>query len=366
MSAIHEPDLQLGAVDEALAKGWTIPASWYADASVYSLELERIFGRAWTLVGPEQQLANPGDHIIAQAGHVPVVVTRDLEGELHGFVNVCRHRAYPVATEDGCRKLLQCAYHAWTYELDGRLNRAPRAEAEPGFDKADFSLVPVSVDTWGPLVWVNPDPHAPPLREAYPGFESLAAEHGMDFSGYTYHSRSSYSIPANWKVWVENASECYHCPTIHQHSFSDAYEVAHGVYEYRNEGKVLCQLTPPNAKGERFGLAGQEYRYWYLFPSTFLQMDDFYTSAGRVHPTGVESCVTDGDSWLQPGLDPAAVAEWDEMWRMTMQEDIDAVAIQQPNLRSGLVPHGRLMPSSESAIAHFHRLCFEALRERLA
>jgi hypothetical protein len=138
------------------------------------------------------------------------------------------------------------------------------------------------------------------------------------------------------------------------------------VYEYRNEGKVLCQLTPPNEKAKRFGLVGNEYRYWYLFPSTFLQMDDYYTSAGRVHPTGVESCYTDGDSWLQPGIDPAVLAEWDEMWRMTMLEDIEAVAIQQPNLRSGLVPHGRLMPSSESAIAHFHRLCFEALRGHLA
>jgi choline monooxygenase len=219
---------------------------------------------------------------------------------------------------------------------------------------------------WRGLVFVNADRDARSFAETYPALEEICAEHPFEIGDRTPVASAGSPISANWKIWVENASECYHCPTIHQHSFSDAYEVAHGVYEYRNEGKVLCQLTPPNEKGERFGLAGSEYRYWYLFPSTFLQMDDFYTSAGRVHPTGVESCVTDGDSWLEPGADPAAVAEWDEMWRMTMREDIDAVAIQQPNLRSGLVPHGRLMPSSESAIAHFHRLCFEALRERLA
>ena len=150
--------------------------------------------------------------------------------------------------------------------------------------------------------------------------------------------------------------------------FQVAFVTVTAAPDWTNEPfqEDTIRWSPPNEKAKRFGLVGNEYRYWYLFPSTFLQMDDYYTSAGSVHPTGVESCFTGGDSWLQPGIDPAVVAEWDEMWRMTMQEDIDAVAIQQPNLRSGLVPHGRLMPSSESAIAHFHRLCFEALRERLA
>ena len=171
------------AVEAALDADRTFPARWYSDPAIYDFELDSIFTRSWVIAGPLDRLAKAGDHLVCRAGHVPILVTRARDGQLRGFVNVCRHRAYPVATEDGCRQLLQCAYHAWTYELDGRLNRAPRAEAEPGFDKADFSLVPVSVDTWGPLVWVNPDPNAPPLREAYPGFEELAAAHGMDFSG---------------------------------------------------------------------------------------------------------------------------------------------------------------------------------------
>ena len=86
-----------------------------------------------------------------QAGHVPIVVTRDREGVLRGFVNVCRHRAYVIARDNGCRETLQCPYHAWTYELDGSLRRAPRSEREEGFDPADFSLLPVSVETWGPF-----------------------------------------------------------------------------------------------------------------------------------------------------------------------------------------------------------------------
>jgi nitrite reductase/ring-hydroxylating ferredoxin subunit len=180
-----------------------------ADA-LHDLELDTVFTRSWVIAGSLDRLAKSGDHLVSRVAHVPVLVTRARDGALHGFVNVCRHRAYPVATEDGCRQLLQCAYHAWTYELDGRLNRAPRAEAEPGFDKADFSLVRVSVGTWGPLVWVNPDPDAPPLREAHTELEALAAEHGIDLDGVTLSSRSGETLEANWKACLERAAEDHH------------------------------------------------------------------------------------------------------------------------------------------------------------
>ena len=144
------PDDALG-LDEAAAaieNGWTLPARWYADPEVYRLENERIFMRNWTLLCPESKLASAGDHVVGHAGLVPVVVTRDEDGQLHGFVNVCRHRAHPVALKDGCRKLLQCRYHGWTYTLDGRLQNAPRATREMQFDRDELSLVPIAVDTW--------------------------------------------------------------------------------------------------------------------------------------------------------------------------------------------------------------------------
>ncbi len=353
------------AVEAALDADFTFPARWYSDPAIYDFELDSIFTRSWVIAGPLAKLENIGDHIVCRAGHVPILVTRARDGELHGFVNVCRHRAYPVATSDGCRKLLQCAYHAWTYELDGRLNRAPRAEAEPGFDKADFSLVPVSVDTWGPLVWVNPDPAAPPLREAYPGFAPLAAEHGMDFSGYTYHSRFSYQIPANWKVWVENASECYHCPTIHATSFSDAWDTSHGTYTYVDQERILGQFTQPNPKATGTVRATEEFRYIFVWPSSFVVMDEYVAFPGMITPTGPETCDFHADFYVRPGLEQSFVDDWVEMYNRTLTEDAHAVLVQQPGLRSKMVPHGRLMPGSESAISRFHRMVWESFKESL-
>ena len=131
------------AIEAALERNLTFPARWYSDPAIFDVELEHVFARSWQLVAHEARIANPGDHHVCRVAHVPDPADAGAAGELHGFVNVCRHRAYPVATEDGNRKTLQCAYHGWTYELDGCLRRAPRSEREPGFDRAEFSLVPV-------------------------------------------------------------------------------------------------------------------------------------------------------------------------------------------------------------------------------
>ncbi len=75
------------------------------------------------------------------------MVVRDTEGVLRAFVNVCRHRGHLIAQGDGNRKALQCPYHAWTYDLDGTLRKAPRSEREPDFDKEGFSMLPVAVES---------------------------------------------------------------------------------------------------------------------------------------------------------------------------------------------------------------------------
>jgi phenylpropionate dioxygenase-like ring-hydroxylating dioxygenase large terminal subunit len=355
------------AIEDALARGMTFPARWYSDPAVYELELELIFARSWQLVGPLHRVAGPGDFMVGAAGHVPVVIARDRDGELNGFVNVCRHRAYPVAREDGCRKTLQCQYHGWTYELDGRLRRAPRAEREPGFERSDFSLVPVAVDTWDGFVFVNPDPDAGSLRDAFPELDGISAARGVTFAGFDYVDRWHYDIAANWKVWVENATECYHCPTVHAKSFSDAWDVDVDVYEYVNAGGIMAQFTPFNRSAKRYrpdrdGIATDRgFRFVYLWPCSFVAVDDYVAFTGMIVPTGPESCRFSADVYVNPACDQAFLDQWMEMYNRTVAEDTDAVAVQQPGLRSRMVPHGRLMPGSESSIAHFHRLVWEAL-----
>jgi phenylpropionate dioxygenase-like ring-hydroxylating dioxygenase large terminal subunit len=357
------------AVERALQANMTFPASWYSDPKIYAYELDQIFARCWHVVAPIDQLAKPGDHVAGSAGHIPVLLTRDRAGELHGFVNVCRHRAYPVASGTGNRKTLQCRYHGWTYELDGRLRTAPGCGFEEQFDKREFSLMPVSVESFGGFAWANPDPDPPPLRDSYPQLESLFGDRDVSFDGYGYVRRYTYDIEANWKVYVENATECYHCPTIHSKSFSDAFDVSRERYEYVNVGRILAQFADYNAKGKRFAhepeRGDRAFRFIYVWPSSFVALDDMVAFSGMIVPTGPETCRFDADMFVRPGLSEAEVEHRLEMYTLTLEEDAEAVRIQQPGLRSRMVPHGRLMPSRESAIIAFHRMVWDAIQEGL-
>src|SRR5436305_1906795 len=153
----------------------TLPFGWYTDPEILRREWERIFRSAWQYVGHMGQLAQPG-YFAAEVGRTPVVVTRDREGAVRGFVNVCRHRGHVVASGEGSRETLQCPYHAWTYGLDGRLRKAPRSEEEPDFPQNELGLVPVAIDTWGPFLFANAGHDAEPL----------AADRTYRFLGYSF------------------------------------------------------------------------------------------------------------------------------------------------------------------------------------
>src|SRR5262249_61115693 len=97
---------------------------------------------------------------------------------LGALVNVCRHRRHEVASGAGNRRTLQCPYHAWTYDLEGRLRAAPRSQSESGFDLTDFPLLPVALETWGPFAFVNLDSAAPPLAHYLRELPSIIAGRG--------------------------------------------------------------------------------------------------------------------------------------------------------------------------------------------
>jgi len=230
-------EIPIPALEHPLEDGWTLPAPWYSDAGVHAHERERIFSHAWTYAGPSEWVTEPGSYFAAHIGHVPVAVVRGSDGVLRGLVNVCRHRGHLVVEGAGCRETLQCPYHAWTYDLDGTLRRAPRSEREPGFDPSGLSLAPVSVDAWGPFVFVNPDPEAAPLAAALGRLPEIVAESGLDVDAIRFHSHHEWPIEANWKIVMENFLECYHCPTAHP-GFSKLIDV--------NPDSYRCRCTPPS------------------------------------------------------------------------------------------------------------------------
>src|SRR2546421_8402815 len=172
----------------------TVPWSWYSDPAILALEMERIFRCSWQYAGHLGELQGPGSYFASGTGPVPIVITLGGDGALRGFVNVCRHRGAIVATEARKRGTIQCPYHAWTYDLDGCLRAAPRGGDDSALDSSRMGLVPVSVGTWGPFVFANPNPQAEPLSDALGDLPEVVAEHGLDVDSLRIDRRVHYEI----------------------------------------------------------------------------------------------------------------------------------------------------------------------------
>ena len=111
--------------DPRLPFASTLPSSYYNEAGVLAAENRNVFGRTWQLVGRAEQVHETGAFFTATVADEPLLIVRGSDGELRALSNVCRHRAGPVAKGEGKRNVLPCAYHGWTYGLDGSLLKTP-------------------------------------------------------------------------------------------------------------------------------------------------------------------------------------------------------------------------------------------------
>jgi phenylpropionate dioxygenase-like ring-hydroxylating dioxygenase large terminal subunit len=359
------------SLTDQLELGYTLPADWYTDPVILRRERERIFARSWQYAGRAEQLAKPGDYLASRAGHIPVALVRDRSGALNGFVNVCRHRGHEVIEGAGNRRSLQCPYHAWTYGLDGRLRRAPRSENEPGFPKGELSLLRVQVDTWGPFVFVNPDPEAGPLSEVLDDLPEIVARSGVDLDALEFHERREWALAANWKVGIENYLECYHCPVAHP-GFSALIDVGVDAYRYSasrwtssQTGAVRPSALTGNGKAVAYDPHGEvtEAQYHVVWPNCTINIDP-----GRANlsvdvwiPEGPKRTLGFSDQFFAPDVPQTLRSEMIEFGRQVGQEDDALVESVQRGLASGMIRHGRLLLGSEQLIHHFQRLVFDAV-----
>jgi phenylpropionate dioxygenase-like ring-hydroxylating dioxygenase large terminal subunit len=343
----------------------TLPWSWYSDPTVLQLETERIFRRFWQYVGRVDEVPLPGSYRATRAGQVPVVLVRAQDGVLRAFLNVCRHRGSIVCSGSGKRATLQCPYHAWTYGLDGALLSAPRSEREGGIEREALGLVPLRLELWGPFVFVNPDPEAPPLEEFLEDIPDRIAEAGVDVDALAFHARAEQEYQANWKICAENFLECYHCPVAHP-GFSAVIDVSPDRYVLETHRWRTTQIGPPRPQPRNsYDSSGEVERgqFHFLFPNTVLNVNPGRPnlSIGPIIPIGPERTYR----FLDYFFDPTAEEHWiDEFTAFDTQVGIEDTALVenvQAGVRSGLLEHGRLMPESERLVSHFQSLVLDAL-----
>ena len=328
----------------------TLPWDWYVSPEILASEQERIFRQAWTYACPAEWVADPGAYVACNAGDVPLVVVRGRDGELRAFVNVCRHRGSVIADGRGQRETLQCPYHAWTYDLDGSLRKAPRSEREVDFRADQLSLRPAAVETLGPLVFVNADADAPPLVDALGPVPDL-----LDLQGLVFRERCEYEVGANWKIAVENYLECYHCPVAHQ-GFTRLVETSPDSYVLAAADGVWSQY------GKAKDGSG-DCHFHLVWPTLKINVFPGFAnlSIGPVWPVGPERTAGFLDYFFGPEVTDEEASELMDLDNQIGREDTALVEAVQRGVRSGAIPNGHLLLDSEALISAFQKRVFAAI-----
>jgi choline monooxygenase len=294
-------------------------------------------------------------------------VTRARDGELRAFLNVCRHRGFPVVEGAGKRETLQCPYHAWTYNLDGSLRTAPRSDEEPHFPKDELGLRSVAVGTWGPFVFVNADREAEPLADALGSMPAQVAELGLDVDDLVFHTRWEAEVAANWKIVCENFLECYHCQVAHP-QLAELLDVSADAYALSTEGRLSSQRGPTReGGGTTMHLGGELQRgqFHFLWPN--LGVNIFpgrpNISIGPIVPETPDRTYRFLDYFFGSDVDQPWIDELMAIDDQVGKEDRVLVEGVHRGMASGGLEHGWLMGRSEQLIGHFQQLTREALVE---
>lgn len=255
----------------------SLDARYYTDPEIYKLEQQGLLSRTWQFAGHVSQLEQPGDFFTFNIAGESLFCVRTRNDEIKAFYNVCQHRAHQLVQGHGNTSLIVCPYHAWSYELTGELRGGPNTSSVAGFDISSVCLTSVRIENFCGFLFANLDPHTKSMDEWFPNVR-------QELSDFVPHINELKPIEwidipeqCNWKVSVENYSECYHCQLNHP-TFANGIVKAN-TYDIQPQGYCLRHTTEcQNLDKMSYPIdldsnehAGS-YSSWYLWPLMSFQV----------------------------------------------------------------------------------------------
>ena len=324
----------------------SLDARYYTDASIYRAELRGLLAKTWQFAGHVSSLQTPGDYFTFSVAGENLFCILDNSHQIRCFYNVCQHRAHQLLQGSGNNTLIVCPYHAWNYHLDGKLRSGPNIKVVPGFNKDNICLTSVRVENLHGFIFINLDPHAKPLDDWFPDVRRQLQQYVPEVEKLEPIEWVEIPEQCNWKVSIENYSECYHCKLNHR-TFAtgvvkpETYDIQPQGYCLRHttECQNLDKMTYP-IDLEANEHAG-DYSSWFLWP-----LFSFQVYPGNVlntyhwRPTDTDQVVL-WRGWYTVDGKPSDIvnglAKQDR--ETTVAEDISLVESVQKGLQSrGYVP----------------------------
>ena len=254
----------------------SLAAKYYTDPEVFKLETNGLLARTWQFAGHASQLIETGDYFTFDMAGESLFCIKGRDGEIRTFYNVCQHRAHQLVSGQGQTRVVVCPYHAWTYELTGELRAGPNIKAVEGFDKSSICLTSVRTEVFLGFIFVNLDNDAKPMDDWFPNVRTELESYIPHWD--TLAPLEWVEIPenCNWKVSVENYSECYHC-TLNHPTFSTGV-VRPETYDIQPQGYCLRHTTECNSMDAmtydiNSGFdKNDQYSSWFLWPMFSFQV----------------------------------------------------------------------------------------------
>lgn len=370
----------------------TLLPEGYSSEEFFAVEQERVFRSSWVAVGCLAQVRERGQVFVTEVGGRSIFVTRNGDGELRAFYNVCRHRGTRLLASDECqvKRFIRCPYHSWAYDLDGKCVGTPLftgsdippdqqpifdMEGVKGFDKADYGLLPVAVDSWGPLVFVNLDGDGGPLSEQLGDLPERAS--GYRLTEWEVARVNYYEIGANYKLVAENFVEYYHLPWVHPGLVQVSPVEAH--HRWQGPGMYSGFCTSPIAPdtddaGWQRGLPAISglspsdaisARFVWLFPNVALNILPnhlFVILARAITPRlTLETTYLLTHPESSADKDSEQVDALAKFWDEVNREDIEIVERVQDGLDSTPFPGGRMCYRFEEPVHRFQNMVIDRM-----
>jgi Rieske 2Fe-2S family protein len=352
----------------------TLPGHYYTDPAIFTAEQELIFERMWFCVVRGSDVANPGQYRTVTVGRESVLVTRARDGAARAFLNVCRHRGARLCGDEAgaVKRTFRCMYHAWAYDLDGRLVAAPNLVKMPDVDRVEYGLRPLQVREWLGYVWVCLADDPPSFEEDVMGaclerLGDLAAIERYRLSDLHVGRRIRYDVRANWKLIIENFMECYHCSTIHPElvrvlpEFAGGYAAQYYVGHGAEFGPDISGFTVDGGPGVTTieSISTEQDRRYYAItvkPQVFINLVPDHAIVHRMFPLAADHTIVECDWLFRPDVidSGADLGPSVELFDRVNRQDFEACEACQPGMASRAYAAGGVLVPSEHHISAFH------------
>lgn len=205
-------DQTITALIDAQPARTALDQAFYCDKDIYRRDIENVYLKSWLYAGHMSEIPTVGDWFLFEMAGESVIIIRSADNEVSALLNVCRHRGSKICLDShGCSRKLVCRYHGWSYHLDGRLHSA--AHMADDFDKSGIKLKKIHTEILAGMVYINFAEQPASFKPVHEGLSACLRPYRLDQAKVAH--RQTYTIDANWKLAVENYSECYHCAPSH-------------------------------------------------------------------------------------------------------------------------------------------------------